>query len=297
MLGGQLRAVGGRYDADQTTPVDVSGLGSGVIAVAAGESHTCALTAGGGVKCWGNNEDGQLGDGTTTHRPTPVDVSGLGSGVSAVAAGEFHTCAVMAGGGVKCWGGNWDGQLGDGTTTSRSLPVDVSGLGSGVSAVAAGYGHTCALTAARRRVKCWGRNSEGQLGDGTTTRHLTPMDVSGLGSGVIGVAAGDRHTCALTAGGGVKCWGRNLEGQLGDGTTIRRPTPVDVTGLGSGVSVVAAGGFHTCALTAGGGGAFGVKCWGDNSSGQLGVTPSGWTPVDVIGFGGWAQYLPILCRP
>ncbi len=131
-----------------------------IAAIAAGASHTCALTTGGGVKCWGNNASGQLGDGTTTGRSTPVDVVWLSNGVAAIAAGESHTCALTAGGGVKCWGSNGFGQLGDGTTTNRTTPVDVFGLGSGVTAIAAGYYHTCALTTGGG-VKCWGYNENG----------------------------------------------------------------------------------------------------------------------------------------
>ncbi|MFZ1709637.1 MAG: hypothetical protein WAW20_13715, partial [Anaerolineae bacterium] len=102
------------------------------IAVAAGQSHTCVLTTGGGVKCWGRNWTGQLGDGTTTDRSTPVDVVGLDSNVATLASGNDHTCALTTAGGVKCWGGNWGGQLGDGTTTQRSTPTSVFGLASGV---------------------------------------------------------------------------------------------------------------------------------------------------------------------
>ena len=148
-----------------------------------------------------------------------------------IAAGRYHTCALTTGGGVRCWGDNSSGQLGDGTTTLRWTPVDVSGLTSGVAAIAAGYGHTCALTTGGG-VKCWGYNSFGQLGDGTTAWRLTPVDVSGLTSGVTAITAGGGHTCAVTTGGGAKCWGWKDFGQLGDGTAIFSPIPVDVAGFG-----------------------------------------------------------------
>jgi len=265
---------------DRHTPVNVSGLASGVSAITAGRSHTCALTAGGGVKCWGANASGQLGNGTTTSRTKPVSVSGLASGVSAITAGDFHTCALTSGGRIKCWGYNGFGQLGDDTTTQRLTPVNVSGLASGVSAIAAGDSHTCALTT-EGGVKCWGFNVFGQLGDGTTIDRHTPVNVSGLASGVSAIAAGWDHTCALTSGGGVMCWGWNDDGQLGDGTTIWRLTPVGVSGLASGVSIITVGHAHTCARTSGGG----VKCWGLNGNGQLGdgTTTRRLTPINVSG--------------
>ena len=245
--------------------VATPGMAGPVTAVAAGAFHTCALTSGGGVMCWGLNGNGQLGDGTTTQRLAPVAVIGLSSGVTAVAAGTHHTCAVTSGGGVSCWGDNIYGQLGDGTTTQRLTPVAVSGLSSGVTAVAMGTYHTCAVTSVGG-VWCWGYGATGQMGDGTTTERHTPVAVSGLSSGVTAVAAGAYHTCAVTSGGGVWCWGDNGNGQLGDNTTTQRHTPVAVSGLSSGVTAVAAGAYHTCARTSGGG----VWCWGLNGNGQLG---------------------------
>ena len=145
------------------------------VGIAAGGLHSCALTANGGVKCWGVG--GSLGDGSRTGRLTPVNVIGLSSGVTAIAAGLGHTCALTVGGGVKCWGDNEYGQLGDGTDAHRLTPVDVIGLSSGVTAIAAGDWHTCALTS--HGVKCWGYNIDGQLGDGSRTNRLTPVDVVG----------------------------------------------------------------------------------------------------------------------
>ena len=260
--------------------VDVTGLTSGVSSIAAGDRHTCALTTAGGVKCWGYNTSGQLGDNSTTQRNAPVDVSGLTSGVTAIVTGSFHSCALTTGGGVKCWGNNINGQLGNNSTTNSSVPVDVSGLTSGVTLITAGGNHTCALLTTGG-LKCWGRNGQGQLGDGTTMQRLTPVHVSGLTSGVSFVSAGFRQTCAVTTSGGAKCWGLNANGELGDGTTTQRNAPVDVSGLTSGVTGIKTGGFHTCArLTSGG-----AKCWGLNDNGQLGdgTTTQSTTPVSVSG--------------
>ena len=287
---GQL---GDGTNTNHLTQVDVVGLISGVNSVSVGGFHTCALTSSGGVKCWGFNNYSQLGDGTTTSRSTPVDVTGLTSEVSAVSAGRNHTCALTASGGVKCWGNNSDGQLGNNTTIHSATPVDVVGLTSGVSAISAGGNHTCALTTSGG-VKCWGDNGYGQLGDGTSSDRLTPVDVVGLTSGISAVSAGFYHTCALTTSGGVNCWGNNYSGQLGDGTTDNHSTPVDVIGLTSGISAVSAGGFHTCALT----GSAGAKCWGSNAHGQLGWRIL-WLPVDVVGFGAdllYKGYLPVIIR-
>jgi len=193
------------------------------------QSHLCADECG-RVQCWGYNYYGQLGNGTNTTSNTPVNVSGLSSGVITIAAGEYHTCALMSGGGVQCWGRNITGQLGDGTSTDSSIPVNVSGLGSGVLAITAGGSHTCTLTGAGG-VQCWGNNNFGQFGNGTNATSYTPVNVSGLSSGVLAIAAGGYHTCALTSAGGVQCLGWNHYGQLGNGTNTTSNTPVNVSGF------------------------------------------------------------------
>ena len=247
----------GSFGAGHEAPAPVVGLASGVASLGAGAAHSCAITTSGGVKCWGANNQGQLGDGTMTNSAVPLDVTGLGSGVASVEGGHNHTCAVTAGGGVKCWGGNLFGELGDGTNTPSTAPVDVVGLASGVVAVSAGQQHACVLTTGGG-VKCWGGNSRGQLGDGTNTSSTTPVDVVGLASGVTAIAAGQFHACAVTAAGGVKCWGSNDGGSLGDGTLNDRMTPVDVSGATSGVADLE-GAAALCARTTDGR----ALCWGD----------------------------------
>jgi hypothetical protein len=249
--------------------------------IAAGVKHTCAIVAGGQVKCWGGNWDGQLGDGTTTNRSTPVTVSGI-NGATAITANTSHTCAVVGGGQVKCWGSNWAGQLGDGTTTRRSTPVTVSGI-NGATALTAGWSHTCAVVGGGQ-VKCWGWNVYGQLGDGTTTDRSAPVTVSGInGATAITAGGGMGHTCAVVAGGQVKCWGDNRASQLGDGTTTNRSTPVTVSGI-NGATALASGVYHTCAVVAGGQ----AKCWGGNWAGQVGdgTTTNRSAPVTVSGING-----------
>jgi alpha-tubulin suppressor-like RCC1 family protein len=279
------------------TPAVVAGLESGVTAIAGGWSHRCALTSSGGVKCWGDNSRGQLGSGgSPDHQPTPIDVVGLTSGVVAIAAGGDqtggHTCALLQTGGVKCWGDDSWGQVGSGGSGFfvESVPVDVLGLASGVSAIAAGATHSCALPATGT-VKCWGSDHYGELGDGAPDpeRSSSAVTVVGL-SGVSGIAAGARFSCALLEGGEVKCWGVDVYGQLGDGGTgwdslASQSAPVSVVGLAGAVAVRARE-FHACAIVP----PSGLRCWGNDAWGQLG-NDNRWrggsttTPVSVSGWG------------
>lgn len=355
------------------------------IYLSAGGSHTCVVTSFGAVKCWGRNASGQLGDGTTINKTTPVDVVWLNSGIKKVSAGAEHTCALTIYGGVKCWGDNTFGQLGNGTNQSSKVPVDVVGLTSGVTGLITGAFHTCALVSSalycwglnssgqlgnysninsntpsfvydyypviwsveaggnhtcftivqrsgETRGSCWGNNSSGQLGIGTTsnvydTGHYffdgafasyelalgefhTCLSVNGsvfcwgknstgqLGDGSLvnkynarldqpmlagaaSIVAGDSHTCALMNDSSMKCWGANTDGQIGDGTTSMRVFPTSVNGTENAQSIDA-GGSHTCAILNTGA----VKCWGDNWQGQLGngTTIRSLVPGYVSGF-------------
>lgn len=242
----------------QVYTIVVNGVTVNVTQLAMGYSHVCALTDAGGLKCWGGNNRGQLGLGHTVSQLTPVDVPGLTSGVTHVAAGEYGTCAVHNGA-AKCWGWNNDGQLGDGTQVDRYAPTQVQGLTSGVLRVA--YNRSGYAVMVDGTVRSWGWNQYGQLGDGTLIRRLTPVVVSGL-SGASDVAAGFGHACAV-ASGGVKCWGYNNNGQLGIGNSTDQKLPV-ATSLSSGVVQLYTSEYNTCARV--GGNAY---CWGSNANSQL----------------------------
>lgn len=238
------------------TPVEITGLG-GASQIVTGGNHTCALLNGGSVKCWGKNDKGQLGvQGLTSDKSlSPIEVDGLSGSTAQISANNDHTCALLADGLVKCWG---IGQL---------LPELVTGIPLDVKQIAAGGTYACALFSGGG-VKCWGKNDFGQLGNGETNSYdtLPPVDVTGLASGVVKIAAGAHHTCALLANGGVKCWGANLWGELGNNTTNPGLSPVDVIGISTGAAQLTANGYSSCAYMLNG---F-IKCWGNNEYGQLG---------------------------
>ncbi|MBK6697562.1 MAG: hypothetical protein IPG50_36070 [Myxococcales bacterium] len=260
---------------DRKAAVQVSGLTANVVAVGAGNIHTCALLSTGEARCWGGNGEGQLGTGDNLGSKIPQTVSTLGTGALALAVGRDHSCAIATGGVVKCWGVNDHGQLGDGTTNSSSAPLTVS-LPRAAVAIACGSSHSCALLD-DASISCWGANDAGQLGDASVDERLTPVVVAGAPAGILTITAGISHTCSRTTS-SIHCWGDNASGQLGDATTTSRLAPTEVPGL-VGATQVEAGTYHTCAVD----GASGVECWGLGSSGQLGdgVAASSSEPVKV----------------
>ena len=246
-----------------------------VVSVGAGSIHACGLTITGYTYCWGFNDFGQLGDGTTSGSLTPVPVSG-GIRFSSISTRGGHTCGVTPAGDVYCWGENFRGQLGDGSTINRLTPVLVSG-GLSFASVSTAFSETCGVTTGGDAY-CWGENFFGQLGDGTTINRLTPVPVAG-GLTFASLSTG-AQTCGVTAAGDTYCWGDNRWGKLGDGTTTNRLTPVRVAGSLSFASLNT-GFWHTCGVTAAGD----AYCWGNNGDGQLGdgTTINRLTPVLVSG--------------
>lgn len=234
---------------ERCVPTPIAGLRD-VVQIAVGPSHACARLSSGTVRCWGQNDSGQLGDETTTARPTPTPVHGLGDAVE-IAVGTSHSCARKKDGSVSCWGANAAGQLGDGTTKSHGAPAPVNGL-AGAAQIACGGFLGCARLG-DGTVSCWGRNQPQRAA------------VTGLAA-VAEVVVGGSHACARTKDGAVSCWGDNESGQLGDGTKERRVVPARVVGVGA-ATMLALGERHTCAVTAGGAETW---CWGQNGNHQLG---------------------------
>lgn len=287
--------------------------------VAQSENHTCGLTTSGAVRCWGTNSFGQVGDGTQNTRSSPVMI--IPNGVAQIATGPFGSCAVFTSGKLQCWGYNLNGRLGDGTTNIRMRPTDI--IASGVSQVSMGSDSTCALMT-DGSVKCWGNNnSYGKVGNGSTVTQLTPVQVIASGATQVSVgsthacalvsgkvfcwgdntygqygnfsnafsttpmdtgvmmdkiSAGATYTCGISSG-DLFCWGRNNFNQLGDLTAVDKNVPTQID-IGTPYSNITASTYHTCGVTTGGL----LRCWGNNSSGQIGAS-GGSTPTTLIASG------------
>jgi alpha-tubulin suppressor-like RCC1 family protein len=290
-----LGNLGNGTTSQSTSPVLVSGITTAT-AVAAGNAFSCAIVSGGDVACWGDNTSGALGNGLSgpaNSSSTPVAVTGITT-ATAITAGVYDACALLAGGTIDCWGWNAYGELG--TTTGlgglSATPVAVTGITS-ATAVAARQNHVCARLA-DSTVDCWGSDHYGELGDGTSgpgDYSATPLGVSGITTAT-GVAAEGNASCALLASGAIDCWGNDTGGQLGNGMTSDSLTPVAVSGISTATAI--AGGVSalwgtTCAIKTGGG----IDCWGYNGYGELGngstdaysdtpVAPSGITGATTV---------------
>lgn len=288
-------------------PVDL-GAGRSAVAVSAGSFHTCAVLDDRTVRCWGFGGSGRLGYGNETNvgdkqAPGSVGAVDVGGPVEQITAGFSHSCAVLTGGAVRCWGFGGDGRLGYGNTNNigdKQTPGSVAPvrLGASATAVTAGYAHTCALLT-NQTVRCWGAGFMGELGYGnsnnvgdvTTPDSAGPVDL-GAGSKVVAITAGDLFTCALLADKTVHCWGYGGNGRLGYGNQSNvgdRNTPASAGAvvLGGPVKAISAGDSHACALLEDGS----VRCWGYGGGGRLGYantdsvgddeTPASAGPVDL----------------
>ena len=279
---GNTSAIGDNETPASAGDVDVGGT---VVQISTGLEHSCVVLDTGAVRCWGLGADGRLGYGNTTtigDNETPADVGevAVGGTVAQIAPGSFHTCALLTGGAVRCWGAGSFGQLGYGNTDDigdNETPADAGdvAVGGTVTQIATGAFHTCALLDSGA-VRCWGAGSSGRLGYANTDNvgdNETPADVGdvAVGGTVTQIVAGDSHTCALLTGGGVRCWGAGGNGKLGYSSTSNigdneTPASAGDVNVGGTVVQISAGRTHTCALMATGA----VRCWGDGPSGQLG---------------------------
>lgn len=246
-------------------PVSVVGAESGINAISAGANSICAVTMAGSVKCWGLNNNGQLGLSTTTSQSsTPLTIAGL-SGVADIKVGGSSVCALTSNGGVKCWGSNSSGQIGNGSTGGVvTAPADVSGLQSGVKQVAVGNTHACAVLS-DGTAKCWGAGSYGALGDGTTQAKNTPVTVTAVSETIVKISAGSLYSCAVLGNGSVKCWGDNAKRNLGDGSFSSSYSVAAKTATGVvGAKDIFTSSYTTCAILSNNT----SMCWGTNDKGQ-----------------------------
>jgi hypothetical protein len=269
------------------SPVSVIGGFSDWSQLSAGASHSLGLRANGGAWAWGLNSNGQLGDGTATAKSSPVSVVGGFSDWTQLSAGGVHSLGLRANGSAWAWGSNTSGRLGDNTTVSKSSPVSVVGGFTDWTQLSAGDSHSLGLHA-DGGAWAWGLNTNGRLGDGTTTARSSPVSVVGGFTDWSQLSAGVSHSLGLRANGSAWAWGINTNGQLGDNSITSRLSPVSVVGGFTDWAQLSAGGTHSLGLRANGS----AWAWGSNGSGRLGngTTTSRSSPVSVIGgFTDWVE--------
>ena len=248
---------------------------TGVTDVTANYYSTCAIVSGGAVKCFGKNGSGELGTGNFNNSNVPVDVVSLGGAATAIAASGESTCAIV-GTGVRCWGRGTEGQLGDGNSADSTSPVSVSGLTGTPVWIGGGYRQHCVLNDAGA-IQCWGRGSNGEMGNGANGPAPTAVTPN-IGGTAVMAAMGSYHTCVVLSDGSVKCWGYNSEGQVGDNSQTDRNVPTAATVVTDKPAAIAAGSVTTCILLED---RKTVKCWGAgvNADGTPSLTPVTRTPI------------------
>jgi len=294
---GALGQLGDGSNSATASPVAITGgalAGKTVTQIAAGREHTCAVISDGTVACWGFNVKGQIGTGDFTNSNLPIAVTSgalAGETVTQIAAGTYHTCAVISDGTVACWGYNANGQLGNADFADSNVPVESTGgslTNKTVTQIATGSYHTC-VVASDGTVACWGWNVYGQLGNGDNNISSIPVAASGgalTGKAVTQITAGGEHSCALIADGTIACWGSNVSGQFGNNDSNNSSNvPIAATAgtlSENTISQISAGGYHSCAVTP----SSTLNCWGWHLYGQLGIGASTETrniPVAVTG--------------
>lgn len=266
--------------ATNTTRTSPQVLDAGVnyLSIVSSEIVSCGITSDQRIKCWGDS----VGDGSGTVQNSPAYINdGAAEKYFDLSAGSYHACAIQISGVVKCWGDGYEGKLGngDGSGQGQASPVTAD-AGTTYKKIGAGRNHTCGITS-NDEIKCWGTNDHGQIGiNSAVTPQVTPMNVN-AGTKYKDLFVGEDSNCAIDMAGALYCWGLNNVGQLGNGATgdLLLPTLIDLGVNYINASLSATFGFHTCGITTAGV----LKCWGDNTYGQLGVngTTSSLVPVIV----------------